>query len=223
MPQTLKRAPDGRVKLARSYTAGQIAVLLGVGHSTVVRLIDQAVIHGFWVPGKRRDRRVLHEAFLGFVRRNPGFRYALDKLDGFDTTIDFRESDELPPAPACPVRSAPPRSAHKPRSVFRGQIPMALTFSASEVGFLLGLSRRSVISMLDRGILRGFRVPASGLTTGRFARATFTWRVPIGWLAKFLRENPAYSYAWNRIRGCELNGDDREANKKAPADSRAEP
>jgi hypothetical protein len=218
MPQTLKSAPDGRVKMARSYTAGQIAVLLGIGHSTAIRLIDQGRLSGFWVPGKRRDRRVMHEALVGFVGRNPGFRYALDKLVGFDPSIDFPEGTEVPPPPARPVRSAPPRSAHRPRSVRGGKIPEVPTYSASEVGFVLGLSRRSVISKLDRGILRGFRVPSPGSTL-----SSWSWRVPIGWLAKFLRENPAYGYAWDRIRGCELDGDDREANKKAPADSRAEP
>jgi excisionase family DNA binding protein len=215
MPPVLKKR-NGRVQMSMFYTTGEVATLMAACRSTVIRLIDQGEISGFFMPGKRRDRRVTHNSMIMFVRKNPAFRYMLDKLDGYEPSVDFPEGLEPSPALAVPVRSAPPRSAHRPRTVKGGKIPVAPTYSASEVGFVLGLSRRSVISKLDRGILRGFRFPASGLST-------FTWRVPIGWLAEFLRENPAYSYARNRIRGCELNGDDREANKKAPADSRAEP
>jgi hypothetical protein len=165
---------------------------MGVSQSTAIRLIDQGEISGFFMPGKRRARRVMHNLMIMFVRKNPEFRYMLDRLDGYDPGVDFPISSEQPPSPACPVRCAPPRSSHRPRSVAHGKIPMAPTYSASEVGFVLGLSRRSVISKLNRGILRGIQVPASGLTS-------WTWRIPSGWLAKFLRDNPAYSFGWNRL------------------------
>jgi excisionase family DNA binding protein len=178
--------------MAMSYSTGEVATLLGTSQSTAIRLIDQHEISGFFMPGKRRDRRVTHGALIAFVRRNPGFRFALQNLSGYHAGDDFPESDEPLPTPAHPVRAAHPRSAHKPRSAKGGMIPEAASYSASEVGFVLGLSRRSVISKLDRGILRGIQLPATGLTS-------WTWRIPRGWLEKFLRDNPAYSYGWNRL------------------------
>jgi excisionase family DNA binding protein len=201
MPQTLKSATRGRIRASQFYTVGQVAVLLGLAHSTVIRMIDQGKLPAFRMPTRRRDRRVFHQTLVGFVQSNPAFRYALERIDGFDAGADFPEVAEPPARSTHTVLSASPRSAHRPRTVKGGKIPVAPTYSASEVGFVLGLSRRSVISKLDRGILLGFRVPATGLTS-------WTWRIPRGWLAKFLRDNPAYSFAWNRIRGCELRGDD---------------
>jgi hypothetical protein len=40
MPQVLKSAPDGRVQAASYYTVGAIAVIMGVAHTTAIRLID---------------------------------------------------------------------------------------------------------------------------------------------------------------------------------------
>jgi excisionase family DNA binding protein len=181
--------------MAGFYSTGEVAVLMGVSYSRAIRLIDQGEISGFFMPGKRRDRRVAHNAMIMFVRKNPEFMYMLDRLDGYDPGVDFPMSSERSPSPVCPVRSGPPRSSHRPRSVTHGKIPLAPTYSASEVGFVLGLSRRSVIAKLDRGILRGIQVPATGLTR----LTSWTWRIPRGCLAKFLRENPAYSFGWNRL------------------------
>jgi excisionase family DNA binding protein len=188
--------------MARSYSTGELATLMGTSRSTVIRLIDQGEISGFFMPGKRRDRRVIHNSMIMFVRKNPAFRYMLDKLDRYDQSVDFPEGLEPPPALAVPVRFAPPRSAHRPRSAKRGKIQKMCTYSASEVAFVLGLARRTVIAKLEAGIIQGIRVPATGLTS-------WSWRVPHGFLAKFLLEHEAYSYGWNRIRGCELSGEDR--------------
>jgi excisionase family DNA binding protein len=205
--------------MSRFYTTGEVATLMEASRSTIIRLIDTREISGFWLPGKRRDRRVSHNAMIRFVRKNPAFLYMLDNLDGFDPGVDFPEGAEVPPPPARPVRSAPPRSAHRPRSAKGGKIPEASSYSVSEIGFILGLSRRSVISKLDRGLLRGFRVPSPGSTL-----SSWSWRVPIGWLAKFLRENPEYGFAWRRIsEAADSSGLDREANEKTPAGSRPSP
>jgi hypothetical protein len=201
MPQTLKSAPDGRIRAAKFYRTGEIAVLMGVAHTTAIRLIDQGELRGFWVPAKRKYRRVSHQTLIMFVRRNPAFSYILDKLDGYDP-VDFSEGAEPPPSPVCPVRYAPPRSSHRPRSLVRGKVPKAATYSASEIGFILGLSRRTVISKLDAGIIRGIRLPSTGLTSWK-------WRVPHGALLAFIHQNSRYGYALDRIGG--------ESSKEVPS------
>jgi excisionase family DNA binding protein len=196
----LKRAPGGRVKKARFYSTGELATLMGTSQSTAIRLIDQHEISGFFMPGKRRDRRVTHQALVAFVRRNPGFRFALENLCGYHASDDFAESDESLPTPAHPVRSAPPRSPHRPRSVIHGKIQKKCTYSASEIAFVLGLARRTVIAKLQAATIQGVKLPATGLTS-------WTWRIPHGRLEKFLQDNPRFSYAWTRLRGNELSGD----------------
>jgi hypothetical protein len=198
MPQTLKSAPDGRVKLAEFYSVGELALLLGVGHSTAIRLIDGGQIRGFRQPGVRRDRLILHQALVGFVRRNRDFSYVFDKIDGFNAVDDIAEASEPPPPPARSVRSAAPRSAHRPRSVVRGKLPVKLAYSPSEVAFALGLARRTINSWLDAGIIRGFKVSSQGLTK-------WTWKIARGPLVEFLRRNPQYAYAWDRL-GIENGG-----------------
>jgi excisionase family DNA binding protein len=199
MPQLLKSAPDGRVKVARFYSAGQVAVLMGAAHSTVLRLIEQRELSAFRMPTQRRDRRIVHNALIMFVRKNPEFRYMLDRLDGYDPGVDFPISAEPTSPPVCPVRSAP-RSGHRPRSAFRGKIPRAGTYSTGEIAFLLGRSRRCINSMLDARILVGMRIPSTGLTS-------FTWRISDGSLAAFLRVHPEFAFASGRIRDFEAGSD----------------
>ena len=139
MPQILKSAKDGQIAVKEFYTVGDLAFLMGVAHATAIRLIDQREIGGFWLPTKRRQRRVTHKALIAFVRRHPDFRYMLDKLKGYDPRVDFPMGTE-PPPPARPIGSAAPWSPERPRSAKRGQIPQAARYSAKEVAFLLGLA-----------------------------------------------------------------------------------
>jgi hypothetical protein len=176
MRQILKMAADDGIPTARFFSTGQVAQALGVGRGVAIRLIDRRQICGFRLPGVRRDRRVTDQALADYLRR---FRGA-----------------EPPVPPACPVRCAFPQSAHRPRTVKGGKITNKCTYSASEIAFVLGLARRTVIGKLEAGIIQAIRVPATGLTA-------WTWRIPHGCLEKFLRDNPAYSYGWDRIRDFE--------------------
>jgi hypothetical protein len=201
MPRTLKGAPGGRLKLARSYTAGQVAVLLGVAHATAIRLIDQGEIKGFWVPGRRRDRRVLHEAVLGFVRRNPGFRYALERIIGYDPAGDFPGGTEPARPPTTTKLPAPPRSPERPRSVQRGKIPSRSHYPLKEVAYALGLSRRTVWAKVRARELFAMKASSTGPSPWRFL-------VPRSILLTFIARNPSYSFALGRIEGCEPWTDD---------------
>jgi len=200
MPQILKSAKNGQIAMKEFYTAGDLAFLMGVAHATATRLIDQREIGGFWLPTKRRQRRITHKALIAFVRRHPDLRYMLDKLNGYDPRVDFPVVTE-PPPPARKIGSAAPSwSAEHPRSAKRGQIPQAAYYSAKEVAFLLGLARRTVIAKLDAKVIPGVKVPATGLTTWK-------WRIMHGALVAYVRRNPGYSYAVDRIRGCESSSD----------------
>ena len=68
MPQILKSAKDGQIAVKEFYTVGDLAYLMGVAHATAVRLIDQREIFGIWLPTKRRQRRITHNALIAFVR-----------------------------------------------------------------------------------------------------------------------------------------------------------
>ena len=175
MPQILKSAKDGQIAVKEFYTVGDLAFLMGVAHATAIRLIDQGEIRGFWLPTKRRQRRITHKALVVFVRRNPDLRYMLDKLNGYDPRVDFPVGTE-PPPPARPIGPAAPWSPEHPRSAKRGQIPQAEHYSAKEVAFLLGLARRTVIAKLAAQVIPGVKVPATrlGLTT------TWKWRIMHG-------------------------------------------
>jgi hypothetical protein len=216
--QHLKSAPDGKVRMGRFYTVGQVAVLLELAHSSVIRVINRGELAAFRFPTQRRDRRVSHGSLIGFVRRNPAFRFALDRLIGFDPTVDFPMTTDPPLSPVRPVPYAP-RSAHRPRSAFRGKIPKAATYSTVEVAFVLGRSRRSINSMLDARVRVGMRIPSTGLTQ-------FKWRVSHGSLVAFLRGHPEFAFATGRIRDLESGSDlrphvgegrPRKATPEAPA------
>ena len=195
MAQVLRTARDGRIAVKEFYTAGDLAFLMGVAHATAIRLIDQREIFGIWLPTKRRQRRITHGALVAFVRRNPDLRYMLDKLKGYDPRVHFPEGAE-PPPPARPIGPAAPWGPEHPRSAKRGQIPQAEYYSAKEVAFLLGLTRRTIIAKLDAHVIPGIKVPATGLTTWK-------WRIMHGVLVAFVRRNPRYWYAMDRIQGCE--------------------
>ena len=139
MPQILKSARNGQIAVKEFYSTGEIAYLAVISHSRAARLIDSGEIRGLWLPTKRRQRRITHGALIAFVRRNPDFRYMLERLNGYDPRGDFPEGTE-PPPPARPSGSAAPWSPEHPRSAKRGQIPQAAHYSAKEVAFLLGLA-----------------------------------------------------------------------------------
>jgi excisionase family DNA binding protein len=218
MPQILKSAPNGRIRAAQFYSVGQVAVLMGTAHSTVLRLIDQGQLSAFRMLTQRRDRRITHNALVALVRKNPVVMYMLEYLDGYDRAADFPTGAEPPPSPVCPVRYAP-RSGHRPRSAFRGKIPKAASYSTAEIAFVLGRSRRSINSMLEARILVGMQVPSKGLTP-------WVWRVLHGSLVSFLRQRPEFAFASGRIRGFESGSDlpahvgedrSRKATPEAPA------
>ena len=208
MPQILKSAKDGQIAVKEFYTAGDLAFLMGVAHATAIRLIDQREIRGLRLPTKRRQRRITHNALIAFVRRHPDFRYMLDKLNGYDPRVDFPVGTEPPPPPTRKIGSAAPWSPEHPRSAKRGQIPQAAHYSAKEVAFLLGLARRTVIAKLAARVIPGVKVPATGLTTWK-------WRIMHGALVAFVRRNPRYSYAMDRIQGCESSSDSGQPSRRS--------
>jgi len=207
MPQILKSAKDGQIAVKEFYTAGDLTFLMGIAHATAIRLIDQREIRGLRLPTKRRERRITHGALIAFVRRNPDFRYMLDKLNGYDPRVDFPVGAEPPPPPTRKIGSAAPWSPEHPRSAKRGQIPQAEHYSAKEVAFLLGLARRTVIAKLDAKVIPGIKVRATGLTTWK-------WRVAHRNLVAFVGRNPRHSYALDRIRGCEASSSDCSSRKE---------
>ena len=219
MPQILKSAKNGQIAVKDFYTAGDIAFLMGVAHATAIRFIDHGEIRGIWLPTRSRPRRITHGALIAFVRRHPDFRYMLERLNGYDPRVDFPVGTE-PPPPHVPIGPAAPWSPEHPRSARRGQIPQAAYYSAKEVAFVLGLARRTVIAKLDAKVIPGLKVPAtrSGLTT------TWKWRIMHGALVAFVRRNPRYWYAMDRIQGCESSSD-AGASRAAEANfsSRKEP
>jgi hypothetical protein len=186
--------PDARVRVSTLYTAGQLSRILGVARSTANKLIDERVIHGFRLPGQRPDRRVTHGSLLMFIKTYPQFRYALEMLVGCDPA-DLAEVTE--PAPP-PTRAKPPapRSPERPRGVRRGRIPQAQHYSLKQVGFLLGIHRRTAWSRVKSGILPAFRAPTSG-------PAPWRWVVLHAALLRFIARHPSYSFALSRIEGCE--------------------
>ena len=207
MPQILKAARNGQIKVKSHYTTGDIAHMMGIAHSTASRIIDSGEIRSIRLLTRNRPRRITHAALINFVRRNPSFKYMLERLSGYDPGGDFPVGTEPPP----PARQqSPPWSPETPRSAYRGQIPQAAYYSAKEVAFLLGLTRRTVITKLDAKVIPGIKVPATrpGLTT------TWKWRITHKALIAFIGQNPRYSYALDRIQGCEASSSDCSSRKE---------
>jgi excisionase family DNA binding protein len=183
--------------VAFSYTTGEVAVLLNVASSTVHRLIAQRELAAYRMPTQRRDRHVRHSALVAFVRRNPAFRYALDRLDGYDPSVDSPAGPETePPPPPVTKYPAPPRSPQRPRSAKYGKIPRASHYCLTEVAFCLGLSRQTVWEMVRARKLVAIQAPSPGPRPWR-------WLVPHAILVAYIRRHPAYLYALGRIRGCD--------------------
>ena len=104
-----------------------------------------------------------------------------------------------PPPPARPIGSAAPWSPEHPRSAKPGQIPQAARYSAKEVAFLLGLAtdRHRQVARPRRS---GGQGPCHGIDHLEMANHA-------GALVAFVRRNPGYSYAMDRIQGCESSSD----------------
>ncbi len=194
MAQVLKSAKNGQIEVKALYTAGDLAFLMGVSHSTAIRLIDRGEIRGFMIPHKRRERRVTHQNLILFLRRYPGFSYMLDRLNGYDPGMDFPGYTEPPQTPTRPIAATGPWSKARPRSVKRGKIPKAASYSANEAAFLLGLARETVVGKLSAGVIKGIKLPAAGLTTWK-------WRVTHGALVAFVKQNPEFRFALDRLLG----------------------
>ena len=201
MPQVLKSARDGKIDLKDFYTAGDIAFMQGIAKATAIRLIDSGEIRGIRLLTGSRPRRVTHGALIAFVRSHPNFRYMLDKLNGYDPRVDFPVDTE-PPPPERPMGPAVPWGPEHPRSARRGQIPRADAYSTKEVAFLLGVSRRTVIAKLDARVIRGLKVPCT-----RSRLTTMKWKVMHGAFIAFVRQNPHFGYALERIQGCEQSSE----------------
>jgi excisionase family DNA binding protein len=193
MPPALKRARDGRVKTARFYSTGEVAVVLGISCSTTKMWIDQGIIIGYRLPGRRPDRRVMHASLIRFIKTHPQFKYGLDRLIGYDPTTDFPEGTEPAPPPMLAKLPAP-WSSERPRGVRNGRIPQAQRYSLKEVGFLLGIHRRTAWSRVKSGILPAFRAPATG-------PAPFRWLVVHEALVAFVKRRPELRYALDRLQG----------------------
>ena len=199
MPRVLKSAKDGKIAAKSFYSVGEIGFLLGMACSTVRRLIDQRAIHGLRLPTKRRQRRVTHKNLIAFVRLHPDFGYMLERLNGYDPNVDPEGAE--PPLPPAPSEGQPsPWGPERPRSARRGQVPISNYYSAAEVGFLLGRSRRSVLRMLESRVLMGVKVPARGLSP-------WTWRISHHALVGYVRRNPCYQFALARIKGYSAGGE----------------
>jgi hypothetical protein len=210
MAQPLKSVPARRVRLAALYSTGQLALILGVAHSTANRLIDQRVIHGFRMPGRRPDRRITHGSLIRFVKTHPQFKYALDQLLGYTPADDFPEGTEPAPPPMFTTPSAPPRSPERPRSIRRGKIPLRSQYPLTEVAFALGLSRRTVWAKVRARELFAIRAPSTGPSPWR-------WLVPRPVLLTFIDRHPSYSYALGRIEGCESGVAASDPTARTPA------
>ena len=143
---------------------------------------------------------------IAFVRRHPDFQCMLERLSGYDPSGDFPVGDP-PPPPARPIGPAAPWGPEHPRSAKRGQIPQADYYSAKEVAFLLGLARRTVIAKLDAKVIPGIKVRATRLTTWK-------WRITHKALIAYVGQNPRYSYALDRIQGCEASSSDCSSRKE---------
>jgi excisionase family DNA binding protein len=186
--------PDIRIPAAPLYSTGQLSRILGLSRSTTKMWIDQGIIRGYRMPGRRPDRRVMHGSLKNFIKTHPQFKFALDRLLDYDPAQDFPEGVEPAPPPTLTTPSAPPRSPERPRSVRRGKIPQAQRYSLKEVGFLLGLHRRTVWSKVKSGILPAFRAPATG-------PAPFRWLVVHEALVAFIKRHPEFRYALDRLQG----------------------
>jgi excisionase family DNA binding protein len=195
MPPVLKRARDGRVKTARFYSTGEVAVLLGISCSTTKMWIDQRVIPGFRIPGARSDRRVMHGSLTSFIKTHPQFKYALDRLIGYDQAQDFPEGTEPTPPPML-AKVPAPRSTERPRGVRHGRIPFRSHYALREVAYACGVCRRTVWKWVRARELLAIRAPATGPCTWRFL-------VPRPVLLAFIDRHPSYSFALSRIEGCQ--------------------
>ena len=208
MPQILRTAKDGRIAVKEFYTVGDLAFLMGVAHATASRLIDQGEIRGFWLPTKRRQRRIAHKNLLAFVRRHPDFRYMLDKLNGYDPRVDFPGGTEATAAHTqdrlCPSLEPGVPAVGKARSDPPGGTLLSEGSRLSPRARATDRHRE-----VGRRVIPGLKVPATGLTTWK-------WRIMHGALVAFVRRNPGYSYAMDRIQGCESSSDAAPAEQAKP-------
>jgi hypothetical protein len=192
---TSSMRPDIRIPATPFFSTGQLSRILGLSHSTTCAWIDRGIIQGYRLPTRRRDRRVTRAAVIAFARRHPGFQYILRRISGIDAIDDFAEANEPPPPPALPVRSAPPRSPERPRSVRFGRVPSRSHYPLREVAYACGVCRRTVWKWVRARELLAIRAPSTGPCSWR-------WLVSCPVLLAFI-DRHHFRFAMSRIEGCE--------------------
>jgi hypothetical protein len=190
-PHAPLSAPNGKIPQLDSYSVGQLALILGVAGTTVRGMIDSGLLSGYWLPGRRQRRRVRHEALVRFVIIHPRFRHILERLDC--EPIEFPQATE--PAPTAQA-FVPPRSPERPRRARYGKIPASPFYTLQECGFLLGLSRRTVLDWVRAKKLGGIHRPSPPHTRRIHP---WSWGVSHQSLIHFIRGNPHYKFALARI------------------------
>jgi hypothetical protein len=70
-PKTLARKEQ--------YTPGDLAILLGISSRTAAKLLDRGTVKSFKFP-ESRGRRIHHADLVVFLKSDPCYRYALDKI-----------------------------------------------------------------------------------------------------------------------------------------------
>lgn len=154
-PTTLTPKRRARLQTRHTFTVGDVVALLEVSPRRVCAWVDDGTLPGTRVGA---DRRIFRAGLVRFLRER----------DDTEALALLGDGPALPAAPA-PVPAAPdPRAAR-----LRGK----RSFSTSDVGFLCGVSSKTVSTWIDNGVLPGLRLP------GKTDR-----RVPRGTLVAFLRE-----------------------------------
>jgi excisionase family DNA binding protein len=192
MPANSKSG-NGPIPVADTYSVSELARIMGVAGTTVRGLMDAGELRGFWKPGRRPLRRVTHQAVIAFVRQNPRFGHILDRLEGCER-VELPEGTLAPP-----VRtqfSAPPRSPHRPRGLRHGKVPLQPHYSLSQVGYVLGLHRRTIWQKVAGRRIGAIRVPTEDKARNL---VNWQWRIPHACLLRFITSDPRLSYARNRL------------------------
>lgn len=58
----------GPLRKRRAYSVGEVARAIGCANRSASRLVDDGVLEGYRLPGRRPDRRVPHDALVEFLR-----------------------------------------------------------------------------------------------------------------------------------------------------------
>jgi excisionase family DNA binding protein len=93
-PEHPRSAKRGQIPQAAYYSAKEIAFVLGLARRTVIAKLDARVIPGVKVPATRSGLtttwkwRIMHGVLVAFVRRNSRYWYAMDRIQGCESSSD---------------------------------------------------------------------------------------------------------------------------------------